>query len=580
MPLEFTVELTQVEEYIDKGQFHEALQVLNNKKNQIDSSSEQKVSFNYLKTICLSMLGQDEEALQIARDIYQTYEETNNFLGMLNSSIIIAESLAWLGKQEKAIDILEKCDNMFKKIPKLQSNTQGSIKAHLFCIKGMVYSRKGEFENAIYYLDRSIALGEQYSNIQDIIQIYYNYGYLLFMRGEIIKALTYYEKALSHSKEGFNRYITRILNAIGVVKQAQGHLDQALVYYEQALEIATKMNCKRDIAGILDNIGELYQAKGNFSQSQRYFNRSLKILEKLDAISVIVNVIFSLFQGTLNLGDFKKAEYYLSYIEEINNREENETINSFYLLSKALILKDNPGIKNIAKAEEILKQIIGKKLTIYEVKREAILNLCDIYLTELKTTSNLEILEEIQPLISQLFFLAKKNYSHSLLAETYLLQARLALIKLEFKEARQLLTQGQKIAENYDLTFLAIKISNEHDELLKELGKWEDNKETKASIEQRINLSHLGEHMNLMLKKQIEKPKEIISEVPVAIFIISEGGVLLFSHSFDEKFKNFKDHLFEGLLTAINAFSDEMFSEGLDRASFGRYTILINSISP
>ncbi|MHA1886065.1 MAG: hypothetical protein ACW96S_13490, partial [Promethearchaeota archaeon] len=41
-----------------------------------------------------------------------------------------------------------------------------------------------------------------------------------------------------------------------------------------------------------------------------------------------------------------------------------------------------------------------------------------------------------------------------------------------------------------------------------------------------------------------------------------------------------EDHLFGGFFTAINSFINEKFSEGLDRAMFGDYTLLMNSVDP
>ena len=63
------------------------------------------------------------------------------------------------------------------------------------------------------------------------------------------------------------------------------------------------------------------------------------------------------------------------------------------------------------------------------------------------------------------------------------------------------------------------------------------------------------------------------------LFFISTGGTPIFSQSFAEGW-SFQDHLFGGFLSAINSFSGEMFSQGLDRAIFGEYTILMNAISP
>ncbi|MFX0000565.1 MAG: hypothetical protein ACFE9Q_10035 [Candidatus Hodarchaeota archaeon] len=44
--------------------------------------------------------------------------------------------------------------------------------------------------------------------------------------------------------------------------------------------------------------------------------------------------------------------------------------------------------------------------------------------------------------------------------------------------------------------------------------------------------------------------------------------------------KSFEDHLLGGFFSAINSFIGEMFSEGLDRASFGEHTLLRNSVPP
>ena len=83
---------------------------------------------------------------------------------------------------------------------------------------------------------------------------------------------------------------------------------------------------------------------------------------------------------------------------------------------------------------------------------------------------------------------------------------------------------------------------------------------------------------NMVRKKKIESPT-ISEDEPVSIFIITEGGSPLFSHSFIDQ-KSFEAHLFGGFLTTIDYFMREMFSEGLDRAIFGEYTLLMKSIPP
>lgn len=159
------------------------------------------------------------------------------------------------------------------------------------------------------------------------------------------------------------------------------------------------------------------------------------------------------------------------------------------------------------------------------------------------------------------------------------MQARLALITLDIREARQFLTQAQLLAEKYGLVQLAIKISSEHDELLKQLEIWENLKKTEASLSERIELARINEQMGQMLHKKVIEAPKILEEDPVIILIIAGGGVPIFSRSFEEGW-SFEDHLFSSFLSAVNSFSDEIFSKGLDRASFGEYTLLMKSVKP
>ncbi|MHA2391905.1 MAG: hypothetical protein ACXAEX_08035, partial [Promethearchaeota archaeon] len=161
----------------------------------------------------------------------------------------------------------------------------------------------------------------------------------------------------------------------------------------------------------------------------------------------------------------------------------------------------------------------------------------------------------------------------------YLLQAKVALITFDTNEARRFLTRAQEIAEKYGLNLIAKRISNEHDELLNKLDVWEKLKDSKASLSERMELARLDEQMKGMIRKREIDVLELPSEEPILLIIVSEGGKPIFSQSF-LKDHLFEDHLFGGFLSATNSFMNEMFSEGLDRASFGEHTLIMNSISP
>jgi hypothetical protein len=63
----------------------------------------------------------------------------------------------------------------------------------------------------------------------------------------------------------------------------------------------------------------------------------------------------------------------------------------------------------------------------------------------------------------------------------------------------------------------------------------------------------------------------------VLLLIILEGGVLVFSYTFTDEWKR-DSELFGSFLSAFTSFSNEFFSEGLDRAKFGHYTVFMKAI--
>ena len=58
---------------------------------------------------------------------------------------------------------------------------------------------------------------------------------------------------------------------------------------------------------------------------------------------------------------------------------------------------------------------------------------------------------------------------------------------------------------------------------------------------------------------------------------MTENGAPLFSYSFSKEL-TFEDDIIDSFISAFNTFSGELFSKGLDRARFGEYIILLESL--
>ncbi len=174
--------------------------------------------------------------------------------------------------------------------------------------------------------------------------------------------------------------------------------------------------------------------------------------------------------------------------------------------------------------------------------------------------------------------IAKNQNSHSLLAETYLLKSKLALIEYDIEEARTLLVQAQFIAEEMELKNLSLKISNEYDLFLGQLTKWQEFQASEASLLDRLELSDLDEYVKKMGKRSDISKLELEEETPVLLMILAENGLNLFNKKFLPE-TMFDESLIAGFLTAVNVFLQETFHAkgSLERIMHQDYTILIKA---
>lgn len=362
---------------------------------------------------------------------------------------------------------------------------------------------------------------------------------------------------------------------LGLIYNLKGEFEKALMYYEQCLPTFEETNNKQWIAATLTNISIVYLHQGKFDLAFKYFEKCLKLAQETGNNWFIATGLCNIIEVLILKGDVDQAQKYFEELKQLNDQEDNKWIETIYLVTKAQMLKESPRIHNRAKAEEILKQVIQREIIpSLDINMGAMINLCELLLDELRTTNDIGVLDDLKPYIRQLLDIAEKTNSFWVLAETYLLQAKLALLSSDLKGARKLLTQAQQIAEKQGMHRLAMKISIEHDNLLKELSKWENLKEQEIPLSDRMEMAQIDDQMKSLLWDRDLSSLEYSDEDPVLILILAEGGVTIFSHIFSKDW-SYKDDLVGGFLSALNSFSSEIFSEGLDRAKFGQHTVLM-----
>jgi hypothetical protein len=189
----------------------------------------------------------------------------------------------------------------------------------------------------------------------------------------------------------------------------------------------------------------------------------------------------------------------LQRLQQLNEQADNKIISQRSRVAEALVLKASPRARYRVKAEELFEQVAAEKVVWHELTVEALLNLCDLLLTELRASNDPELLREIQGHVDRLQDVATHQGSSWLLAETYVLQTKLTLMNLNLEDARRLLDQAQQLAEKHGLHRLAMQISSECNTLLDQRGQWKDLIARNASLLERMDLAHLEAQVMRMI---------------------------------------------------------------------------------
>ncbi len=417
--------------------------------------------------------------------------------GVIKSLFISVFVLNYLkGEYDQALKLVEQSLTLSKECNYKYFNARG-----LF-LKGMIYQAKGDYDRSIKIWEQSLTEFKELNNKYFIAFINGAMSIAHMMKGDLDKGLEYAELAVTLAKEVNNKLlVANNLDFLANLYILKGDTDRSILLREQSLEIFKSVGQKFGMAMVLNNLAGTYRIIGKLERALECIELSIKLNNELGNLGAVAHNYDFLIEILIDKGELKQAQNAIEHLENMKNQLNDKQINLIYMVNKALLLMTSTRSRDRGKAEEILKLIIEDETTNYETAIVALLNLCELLLTELSMTNDLNVLEEINYYSAQLLEIAEKNHSFILFAEIYFLKAKLALLTLDVKTARRFLTQAQKIAERFGLNQLATKISAEHNNLLEQLSMWENLQKTEISLSERIKLAGLDKHMKETLQK-------------------------------------------------------------------------------
>ncbi|CAF0925921.1 unnamed protein product [Adineta steineri] len=147
---------------------------------------------------------------------------------------------------------------------------------------GLVLRKIGQFDKAedIYQ-----GLFDQTKDDKNRAPVYHQLGMIKYNQGEYQEALPYFEKALEIKQQSLpsnHPSFAASYNSIGLVNDNMGDYPKALSAHEKALEIRQQSLPPNhpDLAASYNNIGLVHRSMGNYPKALSYYEKALEIQQQ------------------------------------------------------------------------------------------------------------------------------------------------------------------------------------------------------------------------------------------------------------------------------------------------------------
>jgi tetratricopeptide (TPR) repeat protein len=186
---------------------------------------------------------------------------------------------------------------------------------------GLVAHRRGDYNQATHYYQRSLDISEQLDDQASMALNYHRLGILAQDRGDYDQAERHYQRSL-HIKERRDDQagMADSYHQLGVLAQHRGDYDQAERHYQRSLHIEERRGNQADMAESYHNLGILAENRGDYDQAERHYKRSLDISERLGDQAGMAASYGQLGVLAQHRGDYDQAERHYQRSLDISER--------------------------------------------------------------------------------------------------------------------------------------------------------------------------------------------------------------------------------------------------------------------
>ncbi|MHA2171875.1 MAG: tetratricopeptide repeat protein [Candidatus Kariarchaeaceae archaeon] len=570
--------MSEIQQLLYTGKHEETLTIVDEIEKSSSSSNNFRIAAQLLKAESFLIRGRYKDCVALLTNLLEECISIDN-LGLKLDTIILLCEASWReGDYEKSLEIIVEGEQDFIKLTSLKPEEMKFRYAEIKKLKGINYRFNGELDLAYEYFSESLSEFKNVNAHAKVGELLNYIGLVHHDKGELNEAWNYYIKSLEI--RDLTEYIGSIAESffnLGRIQIERGELDSALEYQMQSLEMSTEYGDERIIAKNYDIIGLIYHNKGQIEAAFEYYSKSLAIKRELGNDLETSWTLYRTLDLVISSKIAKVFQVFYDELETLNRRNpESKFISLHYSLIRARKLKESSRTVQRAEAQQLFQEIMNEEIVDFELTINAMLNLCEELLGELKQTGNEEILDELIDLFVKLAAVAQEQNSFSLIIEIYILQSKLALLELDITKAQNYLSQALTLAEDRGLRQLAVKISNQYDNLLDQISNWTDLHQKETSLTERVQRAELEQYVAGMIRKRSDEVK-FERDDPILLMILGKDGRNIYSRKFMSD-TEVNDQLIALFLVGINNIINEALpvSGTVERLKHAEYMLIMN----
>lgn len=224
--------------------------------------------FNYWK-------GEHDKANEYYKKALSLCRENKDYQG----EAVILQRQGFIKSDE---GFYKECENLYRCSEEIARTHElpERVLADGLSLVGVILYHQCRYEESKEKLEEALSIRERYSVAESVTLRRLAGTYRRLNR--ILEAEKILYSCLETDKKaGNDRNIARCLRQLGMVKQKQGLIDDALSYFEESYDIFRKIGNKKGIASVLSNIGEINIKLENLDVAESGLRESLCIAKEL-----------------------------------------------------------------------------------------------------------------------------------------------------------------------------------------------------------------------------------------------------------------------------------------------------------